>query len=92
MQNAVDAPHELESPAIDFFTKKTITKALKPKPKRFVPPFKITGNLMHEKNVQQLTAAANTIVVPLTTEDKEKDTPRDLGRVHLDSANNMCPF
>jgi len=76
IQNAVDAPHESESPAVDFFTKKTITKALKPKPKRFVPPFKITGSLMQEKNVQQLTVAANKNVVPLTTEDKEKDTPK----------------
>jgi len=39
--------------------KRTITKAIKPKPKRFVPPFKVTGNLLHERNVEQLTAQTN---------------------------------
>ncbi|KAL4237348.1 hypothetical protein ACF0H5_002066 [Mactra antiquata] len=40
----------------DFFVKRTVTKAFKPKPKRFVLPFKVTGNLLHERNVEQLTA------------------------------------
>ncbi|KAH3860439.1 hypothetical protein DPMN_023338 [Dreissena polymorpha] len=48
-----------ESPAVDFFSTKTINKAVKPKPKSFVPPIKVACNLMYEKNVQQLTAAAN---------------------------------
>ncbi|KAH3696958.1 hypothetical protein DPMN_084440 [Dreissena polymorpha] len=56
MKTAFDAQHESESQAVDFFTNKTITKALKPKPKRSVPPFKITSNLMHETMSSNLQA------------------------------------
>ena len=40
---------------MDFFSKRTITKAVKPKPKKFVPPFKVCGNLLEEKNTKILT-------------------------------------
>ncbi|XP_052268555.1 uncharacterized protein LOC127869937 [Dreissena polymorpha] len=76
MQNAGDAKQASEYPAVDFFSKKTITQAVKPKPKRFVPPFKVTGNMMDEKNVQQLTAAANKSAVARDLEVKEKDTQK----------------
>jgi len=55
--NADDTPQPLEETY--FFVKRTITKAIKPKPKRFVPPFKVTGNLLHERYVEQLTAQTN---------------------------------
>ncbi|KAH3868613.1 hypothetical protein DPMN_031763 [Dreissena polymorpha] len=76
MQNAGDAKQASEYPAVDFFSKKTITQAVKPKPKRFVPPYKVTGNMMAEKNVQQLTAAANKSTVARDPEVKKKDTQR----------------
>ena len=38
----------------DFFSKRTITKAVKPKMRKFVPPFKVTGNLLQEKNIDIL--------------------------------------
>ena len=41
--------------SVDFFSKRTITKAVKPKPKKFVPPFKVCGNLLQEKNTEILT-------------------------------------
>jgi len=55
--NTDDTPQPLEK--TNFFVKRTITKAIKPKPKRFVPPFKMTGNILHERNVEQLTAQTN---------------------------------
>jgi len=55
--NADDTTQPLEETY--FFVKRTKTKAIKPKPKRFVSPFKETGSLLHEKYVEQLTAHTN---------------------------------
>ena len=41
--------------SVDFFSKRTITKALKPKPNKFVPPFKVCGTLLQEKKTEILT-------------------------------------
>ena len=41
--------------SVDFLSKRTITKAVKPKPKKCVPPFKVCGNLLQEKNTKILT-------------------------------------
>ncbi|KAH3750690.1 hypothetical protein DPMN_185220 [Dreissena polymorpha] len=75
MQNAGDVKQDSESPAVHFFSKKKITKAVKPKPKILGPPFKVTGNMVDENNVQQLTAAANKSALARDLEDNEKDTP-----------------
>lgn len=48
--------HQVGSPEDSFFSKRTITKAVKPQKKKFVPPFKVSGNLMHEKNIELLSA------------------------------------
>ena len=34
------------SESVNFFSKRTITKNVKPKPRKVVPPFKVCGNLL----------------------------------------------
>ncbi|KAH3826365.1 hypothetical protein DPMN_128267 [Dreissena polymorpha] len=92
MQNAGDAKQASEYPAVDFFSKKTITQAGKPKPKRFVPPFKGTGNMNDEKMFSSLQLQPTKQQSLVILKFKKRTHKRDLYQVHLDSANNRCPF
>jgi hypothetical protein len=47
-----------KSPATTFFSVRTIKKAVKPKQRKFVPPFKVSGNLLLDKNIEILTNAS----------------------------------
>ena len=47
-----------ETVVSDFFQKRTITKAVQPKPKKkFVPPF-LSGNLLKKSNIEILNSAS----------------------------------